>query len=192
MKGRTRCPKCNHTFVVDVPLGVEQYTVTCPKCKHSFIILPHKKEEKPCSKWEEFGGSRKTILPSLIKMTKRPLIASVLLFTVTVLGVFTAITILYNPMFLGGFFSSIGLGLLNEPTYRGLWFIIVLVCSFLAATGGYAAFNKKPLSFAIIGGVAGTFSFGLLFIGPILSILATALIVLSKDEFENGIHGKEF
>ncbi|HEC80936.1 MAG TPA: hypothetical protein ENI42_00715, partial [Thermoplasmatales archaeon] len=115
MKGRTRCPKCNHTFIVDVPPEVEQYKVTCPKCKHHFIILPHKKEEKPCSKWEEFGGTRKTILPSLIKMTKRPLIASVLLFTVTILGVFTAITILYNPMFLGSFFSSLGWTFLNEP-----------------------------------------------------------------------------
>jgi len=193
MKGRTRCPKCKHAFVVDVPPGVKQHNVTCPKCKHSFtIICDEEKKDKVCSKWEEFGGSRKTILPSLIKMTKRPMVASILLFTVTVLGVFTAISIIFNPSFLGEFFVSLGWPLFDVYSYQGLWFLIVLICSGFAATGGYAAFKKKPLSFAVLGGVVGIFTFGLLIIGPILSIIATGLIILSREEFENGVHGREF
>lgn len=68
----------------------------------------------------------------------------------------------------------------------------MLICSGFAATGVYAAFRKKPLSFAVLGDVDGVFTFGLLIIGPILSIIATGLIILSREEFENGVHGREF
>lgn len=50
-------------------------------------------------------------------MTKRPMVASVLLFTVTVLGVFTAISIVFNPAFLGKFFDSLGWPLFDVYSY---------------------------------------------------------------------------
>lgn len=191
MKGRTRCPKCDHEFIVEAPPGVEKHTVTCPKCRHVFSVLIEKIEKASEAKWEEPGGERKTILPSSFEVTKRPLIASILLALTSVLGIITAFFIMLNPsplseLSFGDFILEIIL------SYKSIWFVLMVAFSILAGIGCYSSYKKKMVSLAIVGGISGIFSFGLLIIGPILSMAATILIALAREEFENSIHGKEF
>lgn len=41
MKGRTRCPKCEHRFILEVPDDViDKYVTSCPKCGTTFSIHP--------------------------------------------------------------------------------------------------------------------------------------------------------
>ncbi|RLI63161.1 MAG: hypothetical protein DRO67_06160, partial [Candidatus Asgardarchaeum californiense] len=93
MKGRTICPKCNHEFIIDVPDDSETYETKCPKCSHSFTINCKKIDKSKSIEcgWEEHGEPRKTILSSLKPHTTKPIIASFLLLTSCVLGIFTAV-----------------------------------------------------------------------------------------------------
>ena len=94
MKGRTRCPECNHEFSVDAPELCMKLDVTCPNCQHKFTITPtHRKKlsstETECT-WEEHGEPRKTILSSIKPKTDKPRIIAILLVAAFITGVFTA------------------------------------------------------------------------------------------------------
>ena len=192
MKGKTRCPKCQYSFVVDVPADKKKYQVTCPNCGYKFIIITDTKRDGEY-KWEEPGGSRKAILPSLKKATERPTVASILLFISAILGIITAFMLIYNYSLLYNIFATSGIPLLKTmEIYRGTWFLLILILSGFGIAGGYASFNKKPLTMAMVGSIISIFSMGFLIVGPILSVLASILIFISRDEFENGVHGKEF
>lgn len=92
MKGRTKCPKCKHEFVLDAPEGQKKYNVTCPNCNHKFNVKPTScdPELKDDCLWEEYGEPRKTILSSIKPKTDKPVIASVILFIVFIIGISTA------------------------------------------------------------------------------------------------------
>jgi len=190
MRGKAKCPKCDHEIIVEASPGVEKQTVTCPKCGQVFSVLVEGFEESE-AKWEEPGGERKTILPESYEETKRPLIASTLLALSSILGIITAFSIFLNPSllndlafgeFLVKFFFS----------HRIICFSLIIIFSILAAIGCYFSYRKKMFSMALLGGICGVLSFGLLIVGPILGTAATILIVLAREEFENSIHGKEF
>lgn len=93
MKGRTTCPKCKQTIILDIPADEKQHEVLCPKCGNKFAIVAKCKDstsKDECS-WEEHGEPRKTILSKVKPKTKRPMIAAILLICVFVIGITTAI-----------------------------------------------------------------------------------------------------
>jgi len=75
-----------------MPKDQEKHEVVCPKCKNKFFIKIKNSniEDNECS-WEEHGEPRKTILSSIKKKTNRPIIASILLICVFIIGISTAI-----------------------------------------------------------------------------------------------------
>jgi DNA-directed RNA polymerase subunit RPC12/RpoP len=93
VKGRTKCPKCEHEFVLDMEPDDKKHETTCPKCKNKFTIKPTsppKDSDDECY-WEEHGEPRKTILSARIIKTNKPTIATILLVCVFVIGVTTAV-----------------------------------------------------------------------------------------------------
>ncbi|MEF8880047.1 MAG: hypothetical protein V5A64_06630 [Candidatus Thermoplasmatota archaeon] len=91
MKGKTRCPNCNHTFIVDVTKEQDKHRIECPNCKTNFMIKTSstKKTKKKCH-WEEHGEPRKTILSSMKPKTNKPNIAAILLVCIFAIGITTA------------------------------------------------------------------------------------------------------
>ncbi|MCK5112713.1 MAG: hypothetical protein KAQ84_04150 [Thermoplasmatales archaeon] len=192
MKGKTTCPKCKHEFVMDVPDNSEKHVIECPKCNHSFIIKRTCKDESDdeCD-WEEHGEPRKTILSSIKQKTNKPTIASFLLLTTGVLGVFTAV--IYNS---GGVqlipeldFITSSLSLLSFDKFA--LSISLVIFSIFALVGSITVFKRRYFVFTAICAFIGIFSIGL-FVGLVLSIVALELIIVSRDEFENGTKGKVF
>jgi len=59
---------------------------------------------------------------------------------------------------------------------------VMLVCSILALIGGYFAIQRTNYALAVIGGIAGIFSFGF-FIGSVLAFIALFILLLSSKEF---------
>lgn len=190
MKGKTTCPKCSYEFIMDVPDDSEMHTIACPQCNHEFAVKRSCPEgtTEACG-WEEYGEPRKTILSSMRSKTNKPLIASFLLLSTGVLGIFTA-AFLYSSNghiipqldLINSFFSNIDTMLLAVP---------FIVFSGFAIAGSITTFKRRYFVFSLICAVIGIFSVGL-FIGFILSLVALILIYLSRDEFENGAQGKEF
>jgi DNA-directed RNA polymerase subunit M/transcription elongation factor TFIIS len=111
MKGKTICPKCKTTFVLEIPDDADEtYETVCPKCDHKFKI---KLKEKKEHEWEEFGEPRKTVLSSIKEKTNRPMIAGVLLVIVFLSAIITALILAIEPMktneeFLNNIFSTLG------------------------------------------------------------------------------------
>jgi len=113
MKGRTKCPKCDHEFILDIPSNGEKHEVTCPKCEKKFTIkakLQSKDSQDECF-WEEHGEPRKTILSSIKPKTKKPKIAAILLAIIFVLGTSTAI--------FSEFFIESSMDITSELGFRG-------------------------------------------------------------------------
>ncbi len=192
MKGKTTCPKCKHEFIMDVPDNSEKHVIECPKCSHSFIIKRTCKDESDdeCD-WEEHGEPRKTVLSSIKQKTNKPTIASFLLLTTGVLGVFTAV--IYNS---GGVqlipeldFITSSLSLLSFDKFA--LSILLVIFSIFALVGSITVFKRRYFVFTAICAFIGIFSIGL-FVGLVLSIVALELIIISRDEFENGTKGKVF
>lgn len=182
MKGKTICPSCNHTFIVTVPEDSETHNVVCPQCKKNFSIRCNDKD-KECG-WEEYGEPRKTVLSSLKKKTNKPNIASFLLLTTGILGVFTAV--IYGskdqPILAElQFFTD----LLSQTFEPAIFSVILIIFSLCAFIGSLTSYNRRYYIISLICAVLGTFSIGF-FIGTILSIIAFILLVFSKVEFENG------
>lgn len=70
--------------------------------------------------------------------------------------------------------------------------IILIIFSVFALVGAVTSFKRQNLDVAAAGALLGIFSFGFLLTGSILSIIAFAIIMMSKEEFEDGKKGKKF
>lgn len=192
MKGKTTCPKCKHEFVMDMPDNTDKHEIVCQKCNHSFVIkLKCKEESKDECWWEEHGEPRKTILSSIKKKTNKPTIASFLLLATGILGMITAL--LYsssNGQPISGLeFITNNLPFLSFNKLALTIFIIIF--SIFALIGSITVFKRRYYAFTAVCAFIGIFSIGL-FVGLVFSVLALDLIIVSRDEFENGTKGKVF
>jgi len=189
IKGKTTCPKCNYKFVIDIIDTSTKQDVACPQCSHRFTIKPqssNKDTNKECC-WEEHGEPRKTILSSLKPKTNKPFIATFLLIIVFILGIFTAFLFEFlNPPMIISQLNILSYVLNNQEHA-----IVIIIFSGFALVGALSSLNRRFFGIALIGGILGIFSYGF-FIGLVLSIVALVLILLSRDEFENGKKGKIF
>ncbi len=70
--------------------------------------------------------------------------------------------------------------------------IILAIFSVFALLGTITCLKRQHLDVATVSSLIGIFSFGFFLIGSILSIIAFALIMKSREEFENGKKGKIF
>ncbi|MCD6108889.1 MAG: carboxypeptidase-like regulatory domain-containing protein [Thermoplasmata archaeon] len=114
MKGKTTCPKCKTSFVLEIPDTTKDvHEATCPKCGHKFKLKMVKKDED--HSWEEIGEPRKAILSSIKEKTNKPMIAGILLVIVFISAIITSSSVLItiepmktNEKFLNNIFASIG------------------------------------------------------------------------------------
>ncbi|HEC72187.1 MAG TPA: hypothetical protein ENI36_01120 [Thermoplasmatales archaeon] len=114
MKGKTTCPKCKTSFVLEIPDDISDiYEATCPKCNHKFKLKLVKKDKDHV--WEEVGEPRKAILSSIRDRTNKPMIAGVLLIVVFISAIITSSSLLIaieplktNEEFLNSIFASLG------------------------------------------------------------------------------------
>lgn len=184
MKGKVTCPKCSFVFVVEGETGKDK-NVKCPKCGHEFIVKIGKEKNKDV-RWIEYGGTRKAILPIPEDLSNHPLVAGVLLAAASVCGIITAcihyiypdsrIIIPYDVVFGNGLHTS----------------LLILIFSVISIAGAYSSIKKKSLTVALLGCIFGIFSFGFLVVGPILSIISLILLIISREDFDKSLHGKEF
>ena len=189
MKGRTTCPKCNHEFVMEAPVDSKTCEATCPKCDHTFAIRQSsKKSAKECG-WEEHGEPRKTVLSSKKPRTEKPDVASFLLLTTCVLGIFTAVFLFSSSEDLTIPYINTNVLIDMLGIYELVTIIVIFSC--FAFAGFVATLKRRYFKVAVVGAFFSIFSIGF-FVGIILSIVALALIGLSKEEFENGTKGKVF
>ena len=177
---------------MDVPDNTEKHDIVCPKCNHSFIIKRTCEDESDDECWwEEHGEPRKTILSSIKKKTNKPIIASFLLLATGILGVFTAV--LYGSSNgqpipeLEFIINNLPLLPINKMAISSF----IVVFSIFALIGSMTVFKRRYYIFSAICAFIGIFTIGL-FVGFILSIVALELIIVSRDEFENGTKGKVF
>ena len=274
LKGKTICPECKHEFVLDVPDDRDKHDAVCPKCSHKFTIKTKSckgKPEEDCS-WEEHGEPRKTILSSIKPLTRKPVIAAILLAAVFALGITTAafsetfvetsLEVLSNTGVTGTveffvidqsnetlenveiiiddisgatnesgiyIFENVTLGIQNVEislleyktqiheilvvpvvgSYNKVTMeegigedhtafdilgcsIILVIFSVFALLGSFSCLKRRNLDVAIAGSAIGIFVFGFFMIGSLLSIIALIMIIMSKEEFENGKKGKVF
>lgn len=70
--------------------------------------------------------------------------------------------------------------------------LILAIFSIFALIGTVACLKRQHIDVAMAGSLFGIFSFGFFFLGSIFSIIAFALVMKSKEEFENGKKGKIF
>lgn len=70
--------------------------------------------------------------------------------------------------------------------------IILAIFSVFALLGAVTSLKRQHLDVAATGSIIGIFSFGFFLIGSILSIVAFAIIMMSREEFEDGKKGKIF
>jgi DNA-directed RNA polymerase subunit RPC12/RpoP len=92
IKGRTKCTKCKHEFVLDVSDNDKKLEAVCPSCNNKFTIqAADSSSESEDGDWEEHGESRKTILSSAKPKTNKPKIAAVILICVFVIGLSTSV-----------------------------------------------------------------------------------------------------
>ena len=128
--------------------------------------------------------SRKTVLSSLKSKTNKPNIASFLLLTTGILGVFTAV--IYGskeqPIFAELHFFTDMFSQTFEPAVFSVILIIFSLCAFI---GSLTSHNRRYYLICLICALIGVFSIGF-FVGSILSIIAFIILLFSKDEFENG------
>lgn len=101
VKGSITCPKCGQHIIAEINKDVQAFTLDCPKCNHHFKVKISQVEtsnipsdskpdvEADCD-WEEHGEPRKTILSSIKPRTDKPMIASLLLILVIIIGVVSA------------------------------------------------------------------------------------------------------
>ena len=125
------------------------------------------------------------MLSALKTKTNRPIIASFLLLTVCVLGVFNAVFEL-NSSEIFPYFSVI-----YEFLDYLQFAVIIIIFSVCAGIGSILSFMRKYYRVTVLTAFLGVFSFGFI-VGLILSVAALVLVFQSRDEFENGTKGKVF
>jgi DNA-directed RNA polymerase subunit RPC12/RpoP len=198
MKGRTTCPNCNNEFILDIPQDKEKYAIVCPNCNHKFTIkksIDCKDLEDECV-WEERGEPRKTILSSMKPRTDKPMIASIILTFVFIIGLSSAISIMieqYKDIFINSTFELlpfIGININNYSIF--IFSIIIFIFSIIALFGSILSFKRNHLNIAIICAFISIFSIGFFFIGSVLSLVSLIIIVKSREEFINEKKGKIF
>ena len=67
---------------------------------------------------------------------------------------------------------------------------ISMILSVFTIICGILAVNKKMWFLSIIGGILGIFTFGFVFISPVLAVLAIIFLFMSKNEFEGHIEAE--
>ncbi len=191
MKGKTKCPKCDHEFVLDIPDNKEKYSTICPKCKHQFII----KKSTECKDidieciWEEHGEPRKTILSSIKPRTDKPMISSILLTIVFIIGLFSSISIILgNNIFYNSTFKLINYSGFIIENNINIISLIIFVLSIIALIGSISSYKRNHVNIAIVTSFISIFSLGLYFIGSLLSFIALIIIIKSREEF---VHDKK-
>ena len=70
--------------------------------------------------------------------------------------------------------------------------LVIGIFSIFALIGTITCLKRQHLDVAIASSLIGILSIGFFFIGSIISIIAFAIIMTSKEEFENGKKGKTF
>ena len=192
MKGKTSCPSCNYEFIMDMPDDSNTHLVDCPKCSHTFSIRRAANSKSNSEHvWEEYGEPRKTILSSIKKKTNKPLVASFLLFATGVLGFFTAIINSSSGNFNIQPLESITSNLSWLPIGDLFFSIALVIFSIFALVGSVTVFKRRYFIFTAVCAIMGILSIGLI-VGLVLAIIALELIIVSRDEFENGTKGKVF
>ena len=187
MKGKTICPKCKNEFILDLKEDKKIHDVICPKCKNKFSV-----EAKCNSKeleWEEYGEPRKTILSCIKPRSIKPMIASVLLIIVFIIGISTAI-----------FFDAFVQTTVNAISYMDflkgnaniVFSTLIIIFSVFTLIGIFACIKRKYFILAMISSFIAIFSFGFFFLGSIISIIALMTIFISRDEFKDENKGKIF
>jgi len=186
MKGRTKCPKCNNDFIIEIPSGKEKYKTTCPNCKNKFYIKKSKEcidLEDQCI-WEEHGEPRKTILSSIKPSTDKPVIIVLLFFIILISNIISFIFIQINQDLLlnnsFGFFYNITQNF-NDPTMILSTFIIII--SIISLIGLILAYNRNHLNLVIVCAFICIFSISFYFIVSLLSLFILILVYYSREEF---------
>jgi len=70
--------------------------------------------------------------------------------------------------------------------------IILLIFTVFPLLGALTCLKRQHLDVSVVGSLIGIATFGFFLVGSVLSIIAFALIMVSRDEFENGKKGKIF
>ena len=185
MKGKVTCPKCSFVFVVESETEKDK-KVVCPKCGYEFVARIGKVKKKDV-RWIEYGGARKAILPIPENLSNRPFAAGVLLALASISSIVTVLMFYTYP--------DINISTPYNLIFRGSEIYLsamMLVFSAFSAMGSYHSIKKKSITVALSGCVFGILSFGFLVVGPILSLAALILLLMSKDDFDKSLHGKEF
>jgi len=101
MKGRIRCPHCGKDFTANARDDSTRVTTTCPNCGHKIAVTFDRRTGQECKDqsletseecdWEERGEPRKTILTSIQPRTDKPMIASMLLLIIIIIGFTSAV-----------------------------------------------------------------------------------------------------
>lgn len=192
MKGKTTCPKCKHEFVMDVPENTDKHVIDCPNCSHNFTIIRTANTTIYNENvWEEYGEPRKTILSSIKRKTNKPFIASFLLLTTGILGIFTAVIYSSSENINMPPIEAIISSISWLPFGNTALSILLVIFSFFAIIGSITVYKRRYFIFTALCAFIGIFSIGMI-IGLVLSIIALELIIVSRDEFENGTKGKVF
>ena len=187
MKGKTICPKCKNEFILDLTEDKKIHDVICPKCKYKFSVEPKCNSKE--LKWEEYGEPRKTILSCIKPRSKKPIIASILLIVVFLIGISTAV-----------FFNTFIQTTVNAISYLDFLkgdinialSVLIIIFSVFALIAIFTCIKRKYFILAMSSSFIAIFSFGFFFIGSIISIIAFMLIFISRDEFKDENKGKIF
>jgi DNA-directed RNA polymerase subunit RPC12/RpoP len=158
-----RCPQCKKTYTDNIKKDLIQETITCPYCGYEVIGKLFQKSNRTrlnklsktfdeCS-WEEPSEGRKTILNIGRPRSYKPLIASLLLFVVVLIGFSSAIyPEIYlqtplNTLFSAGFTGSIIMTLQNESgiPQKNLYVWIDSLPKNMTNSKGMIIINKIPL-----------------------------------------------
>ena len=86
-----------------------------------------------------------------------------------------------------------GSGISEDNKYNTIGcMIIIIIFSVFALLAAISCIKRRHLDVGLAGSFLGIFSFGFFLTGSILSLIAFIIIMLSRDEFENGKKGKIF
>jgi hypothetical protein len=62
--------------------------------------------------------------------------------------------------------------------------IIGAILSIITLAGGIVAIRRKAWGLAVIGGILGLFTIGLMFLGSILSLIGLIILIISRSDFQ--------
>lgn len=187
VKGKTVCPKCKNEFILDLKEDKKIHDVICPKCKYKFSVEAKRNFKE--LEWEEYGEPRKTILSCIKPRSIKPMIASVLLIIVFIIGISTAV---FFDIFVQTTVNNISYMDFLKGNINTAFSIIIIIFSFFTLIGIFACIKRSYFILAMVSSFIAIFSFGFLFLGSIISIIAFLLIFMSRDEFKDENKGKIF